>query len=264
MARHRLHHSRPGCAGGRADATSGRRRDFSTGNGTKSRGGERSENCGLLPALRRRAKSRDSTWSLHRRFSFAPKPISQCNAATSGPTKPPTPSRSFVRPARDLRSVQADLSQAVDLSVEPVRAIARNSLAGSRRWDSPRDALHSRVLERFANFASLFRCDAALREIVHDLFDVPLDGAGRLWLFFVGHRASSSPSSVDSSHPPSTGHRYGASHDLWPADQLKRHERDHQRQADVMLHLIEKGQRKALRRPDQGRRRYRDTPRWFG
>jgi hypothetical protein len=101
----------------------------------------------------------------------------------------------------DLRSVQADLSQAVDLSVEPVRAIARNSLAGSRRWDAPRDAPHSRVLERFANFASLFRCDAALREIVHDLIDVPLDGAGRIWLFFVGHRASSSPSSVDSSHP---------------------------------------------------------------
>ena len=83
----------------------------------------------------------------------------------------------------DLRSVQADLSQAVDLSVEPVRAIARNSLAGSRRWDAPRDAPHSRVLERFANFASLFRCDAALREIVHDLIDVPLDGAGRVWLF---------------------------------------------------------------------------------
>jgi hypothetical protein len=79
--------------------------------------------------------------------------------------------------------VQADLSQAVDLSVEPVRAIARNSLAGSRRWDAPRDAPHSRVLERFANFASLFRCDAALREIVHDLIDVPLDGAGRVWLF---------------------------------------------------------------------------------
>jgi hypothetical protein len=99
--------------------------------------------------------------------------------------------------------VQADLSQAVDLSVEPVRAIARNSLAGSRRWDAPRDAPHSRVLERFANFASLFRCDAALREIVHDLIDVPLDGAGRVWLFFVGHRtSSSSPSSVDSSHPP--------------------------------------------------------------
>lgn len=84
----------------------------------------------------------------------------------------------------DLRSVQADLSQAVDLSVEPVRAIARNSLAGSRRWDAPRDAPHSRVLERFANFASLFRRDAALREIVHDLIDVPLDGAGRIWLFF--------------------------------------------------------------------------------
>jgi hypothetical protein len=78
---------------------------------------------------------------------------------------------------------KADLSQAVDLSVEPVRAIARNSLAGSRRWDTPRDAPHSRVLERFANFASLFRCDAVLREIVHDLIDVPLDGAGRIWLF---------------------------------------------------------------------------------
>jgi hypothetical protein len=97
--------------------------------------------------------------------------------------------------------LKADLSQAVDLSVEPVRAIARNSLAGSRRWDAPRDAPHSRVLERFANFASLFRCDAALREIVHDLINVPLDGAGRIWLFFVGHRASSSQSSVDSSHP---------------------------------------------------------------
>jgi hypothetical protein len=96
---------------------------------------------------------------------------------------------------------KADLSQAVDRPVEPVRAIARNSLAGSRRWDAPRDAPHSRVLECFANFASLFRCDAALREIVHDLIDVPLDGAGRIWLFFVGHRASSSQSSVDSSHP---------------------------------------------------------------
>ena len=74
-------------------------------------------------------------------------------------------------------------------------------MARSRRPDAPRDAPHSRVLERFANFASLFRCDAALREIVHDLIDVPLDGAGRIWLFFVGHRASSSPSSVDSSHP---------------------------------------------------------------
>lgn len=122
------------------------------------------------------------------------------------PSVPPAKSR---RPVPALAAylsnpgvlcVLADLSQAV-LSVEPVRAIARNSLAGSRRWNAPRDAPHSRVLERFANFASLFRCDAALREIVHDLIDVPLDGAGRVWLFLVGHRASSSPSSVDSSHP---------------------------------------------------------------
>jgi hypothetical protein len=119
------------------------------------------------------------------------------------PSVPPAKSR---RPVPALAAylsnpgvlcVLADLSQAV-LSVEPVRAIARNSLAGSRRWNAPRDAPHSRVLERFANFASLFRCDAALREIVHDLIDVPLDGAGRVWLFLVGHRASSSPSSVDS------------------------------------------------------------------
>jgi hypothetical protein len=74
--------------------------------------------------------------------------------------------------------------------VDPIRAIARNSLARSIRWDAPRDAPHSRVLERFADLASLFRCDAALREIVHDPIDVLLDGAGQVWFCFVGHHAS--------------------------------------------------------------------------
>ena len=137
-------------------------------------------------------------------------------------------------------------------------------MAGSRRWDSPRDAPHSRVLERFANFASLFRCDAALREIVHDLIDVPLDGAGRVWLFcrsscvlqpiVGGQQPPSARSQVfdplfRATTSTATGHRCCASQNLRPADQLKRHERDHQRRAGVILHLIEKGQRKALRRP---------------